>query len=79
MSENKYDEAAQYWREMAGSKNKMLRSKAEYNLALISELNGDLDRALEWGLKSFYSYYRYQTEAYLKKLKERKETLQKTN
>jgi len=79
MRENKYDEAAKYWREIAGSKNKMLRSKAEYNLALISELNGDLDRALEWGLKSFYSYYRYQTEAYLKKLKERKETLQKTN
>ncbi len=79
MSENNYDGAAKYWREMAGSKNKMQRSKAEYNLALISELNGDIDGALDWGLKSFYSYYRYQTEAYLKKLKERKETLQKTN
>ncbi|MBV5315746.1 MAG: hypothetical protein JZU47_20780 [Prolixibacteraceae bacterium] len=78
MNENKYDEAEKYWTEMAQSKNKNTRSKAEFNLALISELNGDLDGALEWGLKSFYSYYRYQTEAYLKKLKTRKETIQIT-
>lgn len=74
ISENKLDEAADYWSEMAQSKNKKIRSKAEYNLALISELNGDIDQAISWGLKSFYSYYRNQTEAYLKKLKAKKET-----
>ncbi len=78
MNENNIDEAAKYWASLAESKNKKIRSKAEYNLALISELNGDIDKAIEWGLKSFYSYYRFQTETYLKKLEVRKETLQKT-
>ena len=77
MKENNYDEAGKYWAEMAQSKDKKIRSKAEYNLALISELDGDIDRAIEWGLKSFYSDYRYQTETYLKKLQNRKLTLQK--
>lgn len=79
INENNYDEASKYWSELAQSKNKKIRSKAEFNLALLSELSGDIDGALEWGLKSFYSYYRYQTEAYLKKLKFRKEIQQKTN
>jgi len=72
MIDNKYDEAGQYWAEMAKSTNKLTRSKAEYNLALISELNGDIDKAIEFGLKSFYSHYRFQTETYLKKLEARK-------
>jgi len=79
MNEQKYDDAGQYWTEMARSTNKKIRSKAEYNLALISELNGDLDKAIEFGLKSFYSFYRYQTQTYLKKLEARKLALQKTD
>jgi len=77
MRENKYDEAANYWAEIAKSTNKKIRSKAEFNLALISELNGDIDRAIEFGLKSFYSHYRFQTETYLKKLEARKKAIQK--
>lgn len=79
MQEDSVSEAQQYWTELAQSKNKRIRSKAEFNLALASELNGDLDSAVKWGLKSYYSYYRHQTEAYLKKLQARKETLEKTN
>jgi hypothetical protein len=78
VNENNFAEAENFWTEMAQSKNKKTRSKAEFNLALMSELNGDIDGALEWGLKSFYSYYRYQTETYLKKLQARKETIQTT-
>ena len=77
MSENKYDDAARYWAEMAKSGNKNTRSKAEFNLALISELNGNIDQAIEYGLRSFYSHYRFQTESYLKKLEARKKALQK--
>jgi hypothetical protein len=78
MAENNYAEAEKYWTELAQSNHKKIRSKAEYNLALISELDGDLDGAIDWGLKSFYSYYRHQTETYLKRLQIRKTTLQKT-
>jgi hypothetical protein len=79
MYENKYNEASQYWTEMARSTNKKIRSKAEYNLALINELNGDMDKAIEFGLKSFYSFYRFQTQTYLKKLEARKLALKKTD
>jgi hypothetical protein len=75
MTESKYDEAGKYWTELAESNNKNIRSKAEYNLALINELNGDIDAAINWGLKSFYTKYRFQTEVYLKKLQARKEAL----
>lgn len=74
MQENNYEEAEKYWVDLAKSKNKNIRSKAEFNMALISELNGDIDAAINWGLKSFYSTYHRQTEAYLKKLQTRKES-----
>jgi hypothetical protein len=77
MNKNDYGQAGKYWSEMAQSKNKQIRSKAEYNLALVNELNGDIDKAIEYGLKSFYSFYRFQTEAYLKKLEARKKALEK--
>lgn len=76
MNENDFEKAANYWEDMAKSPNKKIRSKAEYNLALINELNGDIDKAIEYGLKSFYTYYRFQTETYLKKLQARKSALQ---
>jgi len=78
MAENNYAEAENYWAEIAQSKDKKIRSKAEFNLALIRELDGDIDGAIDWGLKSYYSYYRHQTETYLKRLQIRKTTLQKT-
>jgi len=77
VNENKFAEAGDYWAEMATSKSRKTRSKAEFNLALISELNGDIDVAIDWGLKSFYTRYRYQTEIYLKKLQARRETINK--
>ncbi|MFY9152598.1 MAG: DUF6340 family protein, partial [Prolixibacteraceae bacterium] len=77
MTENNYEEAEKYWAGLAKSKNRNIRSKAEFNMALISELNGDIDAAINWGLKSFYSTYHSQTEAYLKKLQFRKETQSK--
>ncbi len=79
MKENNLEKAGQYWSEMSNSSNKKNRSKAEYNLALINELNGNVDKAIEYGLRSYHSFYRFQTETYLKKLQSRKETLKKTH
>ena len=59
--------------EKAQSTNKKIKSRAEYNLAVASELEGNVDQAIEWGLKSFYTQYDYRTEVYLKKLKALKE------
>ena len=46
----------------------IIQSKVEFNLALASEMNGDLDLAIEWGLKSFKSRYSKAIEVYLKTL-----------
>lgn len=78
MNENNYEEAGKWWAELAASTNRKIRSKAEFNLALVNELNGDIDAAIDWGLKSYYSQYHYQTEVYLKKLQARKETILKS-
>lgn len=74
MDENNTEEARDYWMEMAQSDKKKIRSRAEYNLALLSELEGDLDQAIEWALKSYNTYYQHQTELYLKKLDAKKES-----
>lgn len=76
MKNDSVAEAEKYWSELAQSKNKGIRSKAEFNMALANELNGNLDSAIQWGVKSYYSLYRHQTEAYLKKLQARKQTLE---
>ena len=68
MDENNTEEARDYWLKMAQSDKKKIKGRAEYNLALVSELDGDIDQAIEWALKSYNTYYQYQTEIYLKKL-----------
>jgi hypothetical protein len=73
VNENKLNEAKAYWLEMTQSPNKKDRARAEFNMAVVSELDGDIDQALKWGLKSYYSHYHYQTEVYLKKLNALKE------
>ncbi|NEW82586.1 MAG: hypothetical protein GZ094_09510 [Mariniphaga sp.] len=65
---NKWEEAAAIWEKHASNSSKKIRSKVEYNLALASEMNGDLDLAIEWGLKSFKSKYSKAIEVYLKTL-----------
>jgi len=73
INENKTAEARAFWLEKAKSTKKKIKSRAEYNLALASELEGNIDQAIEWGLKSFHTLYDYRTEVYLKKLRAAKE------
>ncbi|MGE5394462.1 MAG: DUF6340 family protein [Candidatus Saccharibacteria bacterium] len=74
IDEDKTEEARDYWMKMAQSDKKKIRARAEFNLALVSELDGDLDQAIEWALKSYNTYYQYQTEIYLKKLDAKKDS-----
>lgn len=73
INENRTEEAKAFWMEKEKSTNKKIKSRAEFNLAVASELEGDVGQAIEWGLKSFYTKYDYRTEVYLKKLKALKE------
>jgi hypothetical protein len=68
IKENKWVEAATIWTKYATVNSAKVRSKVEFNLALASEMNGELNLAIEWGLKSFKSRYSKTTEIYLKTL-----------
>lgn len=59
------------------SKSKALKSKAYFNLAVAHELQGNIDKAIDFALKSYKSMYRLITYEYLELLKKRKKELQK--
>ncbi len=68
IKENKWEEATAIWEKYATIDSKRIRSKIEYNLALAAEMTGNLDLAIEWGLKSFKSNYSKAAEVYLRRL-----------
>lgn len=76
---NKWEEAAAIWSKYADVSSKTTRGKVEFNLALAAEMNGDVDLAIQWGLKSFKTRYTKAIEVYLKKLDNKKKALQKEN
>jgi hypothetical protein len=71
---NKWDEAAEIWMKYSTVPSISLRSKIEFNLALAAEMTGDLDRAVEWGVKSYKTKYSRNAELYLKDLGRRRST-----
>lgn len=75
---NQWEPAMALWREIAEkSKSKSVKSKAELNLAVGYELQGNLDEAISWGLKSYETMFRTTTYEYLETLKRRKNELNK--
>lgn len=75
---NKWEPALAIWKEIAeNSKSKSLKSKAEYNIAVSYELQGNLDEAISWALKSYETMFRTNTYSYLEILKYRKNELKK--
>ena len=68
MKENKWEEAATIWSKFSSIKSKRIRSEVEFNLALAAEMKGNLDLAIEWGLKSFKTNYSQTAEVYLRTL-----------
>ncbi len=66
--QNKWDEAAAIWSKYSNNSSKKIRAKIEYNMALAAEMKGDLDKALEWALKSYKSVYSSKVDEYYKLL-----------
>lgn len=75
VSENDWQSAYDYWLPYTRSAKKALRSKAQYNLALASEMLGRIDEAIRRANDSYKTQYHTQTEQYLYKLGKRKEIL----
>lgn len=70
---NQWEAALALWKDTAEkTKSKSLKSKAEFNIALGYEMQGDLDASIEWALQSYNTMYRTNTYNYLETLKRRK-------
>ncbi len=54
--ENKWLEAAEIWKKNVTNVNKNVAAKSMFNLALACEIEGELDAALDWVVKSYYVF-----------------------
>jgi hypothetical protein len=52
----KWDEAGDLWMKETENPKSKVASRATYNMAIINEINGDLDAALKWAQKSYEDY-----------------------
>lgn len=75
-----FDQAIVLWEELAtNSKSKATRSKAQFNLAIANEIQGDINQSVKWALDSYNTMYRPITYRYLELLEQRKKEIQKQN
>lgn len=76
---NKWEDAAAIWTKYEPVYSGTIKGKIEFNLALAAEMNGDIDLAIEWGLKSYKTRYTRTIEVYLKSLEKIRTAKQKEN
>lgn len=53
---NEWEKAAEKWQKHAKSPDNKIAGRATYNLALASEINGDLETSLEWAKRSYTEF-----------------------
>lgn len=68
----KWDSAAELWLLETKNTDPKVAGRACYNMAIINEINGDLDKAIEWATKSYTDYNDKIALRYLNVLKNRK-------
>jgi hypothetical protein len=71
LKQNDWQEAKNIWLKFSNSSSDRFRSMIEYNLALASEMTGDLKEAISWAKKSHQSRYSKAAEDYLRLLNDR--------
>jgi hypothetical protein len=54
--EGKWLEAAEIWKANISNKNKKIAAKSMFNMALASEMEGQLDAAIDWAVKSYHVF-----------------------
>lgn len=56
LKEGEWKKAAVFWQNNISNKNKSIAAKSMYNLALACEMEGNLDAAIDWTVKSFHIF-----------------------
>jgi tetratricopeptide (TPR) repeat protein len=67
-----WNEAALMWKKEIDNPNRNIQGRAFYNMAIISEINGDLDMAINWAKKAYEMDNNKLALRYIKILKYRK-------
>lgn len=68
----KWDSAAELWLLETNNRDSKIAGRACYNMAIINEINGDLDKAIDWATKSYTDYGDKIALRYINILKNRK-------
>ncbi len=66
-----WDGAAVLWEQEVSNPNPKVAGRACYNMAIINEINGDLDKAMDWASKSYSDYNNKEALRYVNLLKGR--------
>lgn len=73
-----WEQVIALWKDSAEkSKSKSTKSKAQLNVAMAYEIQGDIESAISWALDSYNTMYRQITYQYLELLEQRKKEIQK--
>ena len=68
----KWDDAAELWEKETDNPKMKIAGRAHYNMAIISEINGNLDDAVAWAQKAYSDYRNKQSLRYVRILENRK-------
>jgi hypothetical protein len=68
----KWDEAAELWEKETTNPKRKIAGRAHYNMAIINEINGDLESAISWAQKAYSDYKNKPALHYVRILENRK-------
>jgi hypothetical protein len=71
-----WDDAGEYWHKETNNTKKKIAGRACYNMAIISEINGDVDQAIKWAQQSYENYNNKLALRYVRILQNRQRRLQ---
>jgi len=83
IKQNQWIEAAKIWKKNTANTNKQIAAKSMFNMALACEMNGEMDAAMDWAIKSFYVFgsnnqvHAFNCQEYIRILAQRKQDIQK--
>lgn len=72
-----WDGAGELWLKDTKSSKRKVASRAHYNMAILNEINGDMDKAIEWAQKSYENYGNKLALQYVTNLRYRKAEIAK--
>jgi len=75
--EGNWDEAVEFWKPFVNHHEQEMRSRASYNMAVASEMTGNIDLALEWANKAYAIKNKSHVLNYISLLKRRQQDFQK--